>query len=83
MLIEYILSFEDCQDKVVDYPDHKEHLVHPYKLVDRLQYGCGLRISEGCRLRVKDSNFDIRTTMIYTHCIPSRTIKEAKSPLDF
>jgi hypothetical protein len=26
---------------------------------------------------------DIRTTMIYTHCVPSRTIKEAKSPLDF
>ncbi len=26
---------------------------------------------------------DIRTTMIYTHCIPGRTIKEAKSPLDF
>jgi len=26
---------------------------------------------------------DIRTTMIYTHMIQSRTIKEAKSPLDF
>ncbi len=26
---------------------------------------------------------DIRTTMIYTHCVPSRTVKEAKSPLDF
>jgi site-specific recombinase XerD len=26
---------------------------------------------------------DVKTTMIYTHCIPSRTIKEAKSPLDF
>jgi|LQYC01.1.fsa_nt_gi integron integrase len=26
---------------------------------------------------------DVRTTMIYTHCIPSRTVKEAKSPLDF
>ncbi|MCL7488944.1 MAG: site-specific integrase [Desulfobulbaceae bacterium] len=26
---------------------------------------------------------DIRTTMIYTHCIPSKTAKEAKSPLDF
>lgn len=25
---------------------------------------------------------DVRTTMIYTHCVPSRTIKEAKSPLD-
>ncbi len=26
---------------------------------------------------------DIRTTMIYTHTIKSRTVKEAKSPLDF
>jgi len=26
---------------------------------------------------------DIRTTMIYTHTIKSRTIKEARSPLDF
>ncbi|MFH0783454.1 MAG: integron integrase [Pseudomonadota bacterium] len=26
---------------------------------------------------------DVRTTMIYIHTVPSRTIKEAKSPLDF
>ena len=26
---------------------------------------------------------DVRTTMIYTHCVPSRTLKETKSPLDF
>jgi len=26
---------------------------------------------------------DVRTTMIYTHCIPSKTIKDMKSPLDF
>ena len=26
---------------------------------------------------------DVRTTMIYTHCVPSKTIKESKSPLDF
>jgi hypothetical protein len=25
----------------------------------------------------------VRTTMIYTHTIPSTTVKEAKSPLDF
>ncbi len=34
------------------------HLEHPFKLVAQLQYGCGLRISEGCKLRVKDFNFD-------------------------
>jgi len=26
---------------------------------------------------------DVRTTMIYTHCVPSKTLKETKSPLDF
>jgi len=26
---------------------------------------------------------DVRTTMIYTHTIKSRSLKEAKSPLDF
>lgn len=26
---------------------------------------------------------DVRTTMIYTHCVPSRTVKDAMSPLDF
>ena len=26
---------------------------------------------------------DVRTNMIYTHCVPSKTIKELKSPLDF
>lgn len=26
---------------------------------------------------------DVRTTMIYTHTVPSKTIKEARSPLDF
>jgi len=26
---------------------------------------------------------DVKTTMIYTHCIPSKTVQKAKSPLDF
>ncbi len=34
------------------------HLRHPFRLVAQLQYGCGLRISEGCQLRVKDFDFD-------------------------
>jgi site-specific recombinase XerD len=25
----------------------------------------------------------LKTTMIHTHCVPVRTMKEAKSPLDF
>jgi len=26
---------------------------------------------------------DVRTTMIYTHTVQSRTLKQSKSPLDF
>ncbi len=26
---------------------------------------------------------DVRTTMIYTHCVPSKTVKDVKIPLDF
>ncbi len=25
---------------------------------------------------------ELKTTMIYTHCVPVRTVKEPKSPLD-
>jgi site-specific recombinase XerD len=25
----------------------------------------------------------LKTTMIYTHCVPVRTVKEPRSPLDF
>jgi hypothetical protein len=26
---------------------------------------------------------DVRTTMIYTQCVPGKSVKEEKSPLDF
>jgi len=34
-------------------------LPHPYSLVVKLLYGCGLRIFEGVKLRVLDFNFDM------------------------
>jgi len=45
-------------------------------LVDKL----GSSSQEGSKGRPRG---DVRTTMIYTHCVPSRTLKEMKSPLDF
>ena len=35
-----------------------KHLRHPYDLFIKLLYGCGLRLFEGVKLRVKDFNFD-------------------------
>lgn len=34
-------------------------------------------------IQTKLGHTNLKTTMIYTHCVPVRTVKEAKSPLDF
>lgn len=49
--IPVVLSREEI-DKILD------NLKYPYDLVVKLLYGCGLRISEGLKLRVQDFNFD-------------------------
>ncbi|MGM0611721.1 MAG: integron integrase [Thermodesulfobacteriota bacterium] len=49
--IPVVLSREEI-DKVIDC------LKYPYDLVVKVLYGCGLRISEGLKLRVQDFNFD-------------------------
>jgi integrase len=36
-----------------------------------------------CTIQELLGHSNVKTTMIYTHCVPSRTVKEAKSPLDF
>jgi hypothetical protein len=33
-------------------------------------------------IQTKLGHASLKTTMIYTHCVPVRTVKEAKSPLD-
>ncbi len=55
------------------------HLYHPYSLIVKLLFGCGLRLFECLQ---KLGHASLKTTMIYTHCVPVRTIKEARSPLD-
>ena len=63
-----------------------EGLTGQYLVIAKLLYGCGLRISEVLRLRVKDLDFayglghqDVATTMIYTHVVQC---EEIVSPLD-
>ena len=66
-----------------------KHLGHPYKLVAQLQYGCGLRINEGVKLRVKDFNFDAGILTVRgkgektrTVPIPQRIVPELQAQLE-
>jgi integron integrase len=66
-----------------------KHLAHPYKLVAQLQYGCGLRINEGVKLRVKDFNFDAGILTVRgkgektrTVPIPQRIMPELQAQLE-
>ncbi len=40
-------------------------LSHPYDLIARLLYGCGLRLSEGISLRVQDVDFDAMRIIVH------------------
>ena len=40
-------------------------------------------VYNGLNSEIKLRHYSPKTTMVYTHTIQSRTIKEAKSPLDF
>lgn len=42
-----------------------QRLRHPYDLVAKLLYGCGLRLSECLRLRVQDINFDTGILIVH------------------
>lgn len=66
-----------------------KHLGHPYKLVAQLQYGCGLRINEGVKLRVKDFNFDAGILTVRgkgektrTVPIPQRIVPELQAQIE-
>ncbi len=51
-----------------------KHLSHPYSLVIKLLYGCGLRLFEGVKLRVLDFNFDAGMLTVRGKGGKSRTV---------
>lgn len=66
-----------------------KHLRPPYDLVIKLLYGCGLRLFESVKLRVKDFNFDAGILTVRgkgnksrTVPIPQKTATELEKQLD-
>jgi len=41
------------------------HLEHPYNLIAKMLYGCGLRLFECLKLRVQDVNLDMKTVTVH------------------
>lgn len=82
--IPVVLSRREIE-KVLDV------LSDPYKLIIKLMYGCGLRISECLSLRVQNFNFDMMILTIHdgkgkkdrTVPIPETLLKELLDQLDF
>jgi site-specific recombinase XerD len=56
--IPVVLSREEV-NRVIDRLDH------PYDLVAKLLYGCGLRLFECLKLRVQDFNFDMQILTVH------------------
>jgi integron integrase len=56
--IPVVLSREEV-DRIIG------QLAHPYDLVAKLLYGCGLRVFEALKLRVQDINFDLKVLTVH------------------
>lgn len=54
---------------------------HPYSLVVKVLFGCGLRLFEGLQLRVRDFNFDVNVLTIHGKGKKDRTVPLPESIL--
>lgn len=57
------------------------HLYHPYRLVAKMLFGCGLRLFEGLQLRVRDFNFDANILTVHGKGKKDRTVPLPESIL--
>ncbi|ABQ27042.1 integron integrase [Geotalea uraniireducens] len=58
-----------------------EQLSHPYNLVVKMLFGCGLRLFEGLQLRVRDFNFDVNILTVHGKGKKDRTVPLPESIL--
>ena len=58
-----------------------KELSHPYSLVVKVLFGCGLRLFEGLQLRVRDFNFDVKVLTIHGKGKKDRTVPLPESIL--
>jgi len=59
-----------------------QHLYHPYSLIVKLLFGCGLRLFESLQFRVRDFNFDAGVLTVHGKGKKDRTVPLPESILD-
>lgn len=75
LYVPVVLSREEI-DSII------KHLYHPYSLIVKLLFGCGLRQFECLQLRVRDFNFDARILTIHGKGKKDRTVPLPESIID-
>lgn len=74
LYIPMVLSREEI-DAIV------QHLYHPYSLIVKLLFGCGLRLFECLQLRVRDFNFDAGILTVHGKGKKDRTVPLPESTI--
>ena len=75
LYVPMVLSREEI-DSII------QHLYHPYSLIVKLLFGCGLRLFECLQLRVRDFNFDAGILTVHGKGKKDRTLPLPESILD-
>jgi integron integrase len=75
LYVPVVLSREEI-DSII------QHLYHPYSLIVKILFGCGLRLFECLQLRVRDFNFDAGVLTVHGKGKKDRTVPLPESIMD-